>query len=445
MAWDFQTDSEFQAHLDWMRELIDTQIIPLEPVLAEMPRDEVRAVRDHLRGQVKARGLWGAFLDPSLGGLGFGQLKLALMSEQIGRSMWSMTVFGVQAPDSGNMELLAHGATDEQKQRWLWPNWNGDITSAFALTEPHLAGADPSRIGTTAVRDGEEWVLNGEKWMITNASSADIILVFAETNPENRPHKHASIFVVPTDAPGLEIVRDIPTMSHPDAEYGRPGNHSYLRFVDCRVPADHLIGQPGDGFVLAQKRLGGGRIHHSMRWLGQARRSFDIMCERAVSRQSHGKLLGQHQMIQDYIALSHMEIEAARLLTFQTAWKMDQLGASAVRHELGMVKAFVSKTVLAVLDRTIQVCGALGYSSELPVEGWYRGTRFGPIGDGPDELHKSVLARTLLKGYKPVEGWPTEHIPSRRPAAEEKFAELLQAARAESSGPASGSSNEVRS
>jgi alkylation response protein AidB-like acyl-CoA dehydrogenase len=329
------------------------------------------------------------------------------------------------------MELLAHGATEEQKQRWLWPNFNGEITSAFALTEPHLAGADPSRIGTTAVQDGDEWVINGEKWMITNASSADILLVFAETNPENRPHKHASIFIVPTDNPGLEIVRDIGTMSHPHAHLGRPGNHAYLRLNDCRVPGDHLIGNPGDGFVLAQKRLGGGRIHHSMRWLGQAQRSFDIMCERAVSRQSHGKLLGQHQMIQDYIAQSHMEIESARLLTFRTAWNMDRLGASAVRHELGMIKAFVSKTVLAVLDRTIQVCGALGYSSELPVESWYRGTRFGPIGDGPDELHKSVLARTILKNYTPVEGWPTEHIPSRRPAAEEKWAELLAAAKAE--------------
>lgn len=425
MAWDFETDPDFQRDLDWMRALIDTEIIPLEPVLGTLTDDERSHIRDVLRARVKERGLWGAFLDENLGGLGWGQLKLALMSEQIGRSMWSMTVFGVQAPDSGNMELLAHGATEAQKERWLWPNYRGEISSAFALTEPQLAGADPTRIGTTATADGDEWVLNGEKWMITNASVADIILVFAETNAENRPHKHASILVVPTDTPGLEIVRDIPTMAHPDDEYGRTGNHAYLRFEDCRVPADHLIGEPGDGFVLAQKRLGGGRIHHSMRWLGQAQRSFDIMCERAVSRESHGKVLGGHQMIQDYIARSHMEIEAARLLTFRTAWNMDRLGASAVRHELGMIKALVSRTVLDVLDRTIQVCGALGYSSELPVESWYRSTRFGPIGDGPDELHKSVLARTLLKRYKPVDGWPTEHIPSRVPAAEVKRDELL--------------------
>ena len=250
-------------------------------------------VQAHLQDQVKARGLWGAFLDPKLGGAGFGQLKLALMSEIIGRCMMSMSIFGVQAPDSGNMELLAHGATDAQKERWLWPNLRGEISSAFALTEPFFAGADPTVIGTTAVKDGDEWVINGHKWFITNASVADIVLVFAETSPEGRPHRHASVFVVPTDTPGLEIVRDIGTMAHPDVEYGRLGNHAEIVFRDCRVPADHLIGEPGDGFVLAQQRLGGGRIHHAMRWLGQAQRSLDIMCERAVSRTSHGKLLAR--------------------------------------------------------------------------------------------------------------------------------------------------------
>ena len=424
MAWDFETDPEFQEELDWMREFIDAEIIPLEPILEERSRAEIAPVLELLRSKVKARGLWGAFLDPQLGGQGFGQLKLALMSEQIGRSMFSMLVFGVQAPDSGNMELMAHGATEEQKERWLWPNLRGEITSAFALTEPFNAGADPTKISTTAVRDGEEWVIDGHKWFITNASSADITLVFAETNPENRPHKHASIIVVPAGTPGMDVVRDVGTMSHPKPEFGRPGGHAEVIFRECRVPLDHMIGQPGDGFVLAQKRLGGGRIHHSMRWLGQASRAFDIMCERAVSRESHGKLLAQHQMIQDYIALSHMELQSARLVCFQTAWKMDRFGASAVRHELGMVKALTSRTVLAVLDRAIQVCGALGYSADLPIESWYRSTRFGPIGDGPDELHKSVLARTLMKNYRPVDGWPTEHIPTRRPAAEAKWSEL---------------------
>jgi alkylation response protein AidB-like acyl-CoA dehydrogenase len=428
MAWDFETDPEFQEQLDWIREFIDTQIIPLEPLLDELPPEDWKAVREHLRQQVKDRGLWGAFLDPKLGGPGFGQLKLALMSEQIGRSMVSMTIFGVQAPDSGNMELLAHGANDQQKERWLWPNLRGEISSAFALTEPFHAGADPTVIGTTAALDGGEWVINGHKWFVSNGSVADIILVFAETNPDGRPHRHASVLVVPTGTPGMEIVRNIGTMAHPSPDLGRSGGHAEILFRDCRVPADHLIGEPGEGFVLAQRRLGGGRIHHAMRWLGQAQRALDIMCERAVSRTSHGRLLAQHQMIQEYVARSHMDIEAARLVTFQTAWKMDKFGASAIRADLGMVKALVSRTVLDVLDRTIQVCGALGYSSDLPVEGWYRTTRFGPIGDGPDEVHLSVLARTILKSYRPVEGWPTEHIPSRRPAADAKWAELRAAA-----------------
>jgi acyl-CoA dehydrogenase len=428
MAWDFETDAEFDGKLRWMRAFIDGELIPLEPIFDDLPADEWRVVKRHLQDQVREQGLWGVFLDPKLGGPGFGQLKLALMSEIIGRCMMSMTIFGVQAPDSGNMELLAHGASDAQKEKWLWPNLAGQISSAFALTEPFHAGADPTVISTTAVRDGEEWVLNGHKWFITNASVADILLVFAETNPEGRPHRHASIIIVPGGTRGMEIKRDIATMAHPDVEYGQPGNHGEIVFHDCRVPLDHLIGQPGDGFVLAQHRLGGGRIHHAMRWLGQAQRALDIMCERAVSRTSHGLLLAQHQMVQDYVASSHTEIQAARLLTFQTAWKMDRYGASAVRADLGMIKAYVSKVVLAVLDRTIQVCGALGYSGDLPVEAWYRSTRFGPIGDGPDELHKSVLARTVLKGYRPVEGWPTEHIPTRRPAAEAKWQQLRAAA-----------------
>src|SRR5580700_3386176 len=215
MAWDFETEPDFEAQLAWMRVFVDRDLIPLEPIFDELTAEQWLPVKAHLQNQVKAQGLWGAFLDPKLGGSGFGQLKLALMSEIIGRCMMSMTIFGVQAPDSGNMELLAHGADEVQKERWLWPNLRGEISSAFALTEPFLAGSDPSVIGTTATKDGEEWVINGRKWFITNASVADIVLVFAETNPEGRPHRHASVFVVPAGTPGMEIVRDINTMAHP--------------------------------------------------------------------------------------------------------------------------------------------------------------------------------------------------------------------------------------
>jgi acyl-CoA dehydrogenase len=262
MAWDFETDPDFAEKLSWMRDFIDSEVIPLEPILAEISSEEWQPVKRHLQDKVKAQGLWGLFLDPSLGGAGLGQLKLALMSEIIGRCMVSMELFGVQAPDSGNMELLAHGATEAQKQRWLFPNLDGEISSAFALTEPFLAGADPTVIDTTAVLDGDDWIINGHKWFTTNASCADIILVVAETDPAGRPHRHASIFVVPAGTPGLNVVRDIPTMAHPDPEFGRRGNHAEVVFTDCRVPADHLVGQRGGGFVLAQQRLGGGRIHH---------------------------------------------------------------------------------------------------------------------------------------------------------------------------------------
>jgi len=400
MAWDFETDAEFAEQLAWMRQFIDTQLIPLEPIYDGLPRDQWRAVQAYLQRQVKERGLWGAFLDAKLGGSGFGQLKLALMSEIIGRCMMSMGIFGVQAPDSGNMELLAHGATDAQKERWLWPNLRGEISSAFALTEPFLAGADPTVIGTTATKDGDEWVINGHKWFITNASVADIVLVFAETNPDGRPHRHASVFVVPTDAPGLDIVRDIATMAHPEVEYGRVGNHAELVLRDCRVPADHLIGQPGDGFVLAQQRLGGGRIHHAMRWVGICERAFDLMCTRAATREVEpGKPLGTRQIVQEWIAEARANIHASRLMIMHAAWKMDREGTHAAREEIALVKFFVADVLQRTIDRAVQTHGALGITDDTPLAAFYRFERAARIYDGADEVHKVSVAKRILRGY----------------------------------------------
>jgi alkylation response protein AidB-like acyl-CoA dehydrogenase len=430
MAWDFQTEPEFQPKLDWMRGFIDGELQPLEPILSEIPAEEWAVVKRHLQRQVKAQGLWACHLDPELGGAGFGQMKLALMHELIGRCMYSMEIFGNQAPDSGNSELLAAGANDAQKERWLWPNLDGKIRSAFALTEPFEPGADPTRLRTIARPDGAGWVIDGHKWFCTNGSAADFIIVMAETNPEGRPYKHASMFVVERGTPGMRIVRDIPTMAHPAPVFGAIGNHAEIRFEGCRVAKEHLIGSPGDGFVLAQKRLGGGRIHHAMRWVGLAQRALEITCERAVSRESHGRRLADHQMVQDFLYQSRSEIEAARLITFQAAWRMDKVGAHAARAEISMAKAYSSRMLLGVLDRGIQVCGALGYSGDLPLEQWYRVHRFGPIGDGPDEIHKVVVARDTLKGVEPVDGWPSDHIPSLAPAGRAKLAELLAAARA---------------
>ena len=274
-------------------------------------------------------------------------MKLALMSELIGRSMYSMTIFGVQAPDSGNMELLAHGATDEQKERWLWPNLRGDISSAFALTEPFLAGADPTRIATSAVLDGDEWVINGHKWFVSNGSVADIILVFAETNPENRPHRHASMFVVPAGTPGHGDRARHPDDGAPRRRVRRT-RATTPRSSSTTAACPPTTSSGARATASCSRRSVSAAGASTTRCAGSARRRgrFDIMCERAVSRESHGKLLGQHQMIQDFIALSHTEIQAARLLTFQTAWKMDKYGASAVRADISMVKAHVSRMVL---------------------------------------------------------------------------------------------------
>jgi len=429
MAWDFQTEPEFQQKLDWMKVFIDDTLIPLEAVKERVPDEEWEMVCAHLKQQVKRQGLWACHLDRELGGEGFGQMKLALMHELIGRCPYSMEIFGNQAPDSGNSELLAAGGTEEQKRRWLWPNLEGKIRSAFALTEPFEAGADPTRLRTTAARDGDDWVIDGHKWFCSNGSYADFIIVMAETNPEGRPYQHASMFVVERGTPGLNVVRDIPCMHTPEPEFGRLGNHAEIRFESCRVPAGNLIGTPGDGFVLAQTRLGGGRIHHAMRWVGLAQRALEITCERAVSRESHGRKLSSHQMVQDFIFQSRTEIEAARLITFQAAWQMDRIGAREARADISMAKVYASRMLLGVLDRAIQVCGALGYSGDLPLEEWYRTNRFGPIGDGPDEILKVQVARAELKKATAVEGWPSEHIPSRRDQGMRRFEALVAEAR----------------
>src|ERR1700736_2295462 len=235
-----------------MRDCTNAQLIPLEPIYDRLPRDEWRVVQTYLQQQVKERGLWGAFLDPELGGSGFGQLKRALMSEIIGRCMMSMGIFGVQAPDSGNMELLAHGATDAQKERWLWPNLRGEISSAFALTEPFFAGADPTVIGTTATRDGDEWVIDGHKWFTTNGSVADFLIVMAVTNPDIHPYQGCSMIIVPADTPGVEIVRDVATMEDPVEHFGKFGGHAEILYHEVRVPYDNLVGLEGEGFLLAQ-------------------------------------------------------------------------------------------------------------------------------------------------------------------------------------------------
>src|SRR5690349_10871472 len=361
MAWDFSTDPEFQEHLDWMREFVREEIWPIETLWGELGLDGLRRAMTPLQEQVKERGLWAAHLDPELGGQGFGQVKLGLMHEILGTSPLAPNAFGNQAPDSGNSEILALAGTPEQKERWLEPLLGGDLKSAFSMTEPEVAGSDPTTLRTTAVRDGDDYVINGHKWFSTNGSIADFLIVMAVTDPDARPHQRASMIIVPADTPGVNIVRDIGTMEHPiEGSFGKLGNHAEIRYEDVHVPADSLLGDEGSGFLIAQHRLGPGRIHHCMRWLGVSQRAFDMLCERAVSRYAFGSTLAEKQTVQNWVADSLAQMNAARLMTLHAAWKMDNEGASAARTEISLIKFFGAKVLHDGIDRAIQAHGALG-------------------------------------------------------------------------------------
>jgi acyl-CoA dehydrogenase len=434
MAWDFETEPEFEEQLVWMRGFVREEIMPIETL--DLSHDQALTFIKPLQDQVRERGLWAAHLPSELGGMGFGQVRLGLMHEILGQTPYGPVVFGNNAPDSGNAELLAAGMemTGEKqeyiRERWLQPLLDGAIRSGFSMTEPETAGSDPRLLKTRAVKDGDEWVINGHKWYTTNGSVADILVVMAVTNPDIHPYQGSSMFVVPADTPGVNIVRDVGSMDDPDNHYGRFGNHAEIRYVDVRIPAQNLIGPEGSGFLLAQARLGPGRIHHCMRWLGQSQRAFDMMCERAVSRFTHGSLLSEKQTVQNWIADSRAEMHAARLMTLHAAWKMDQVGASASRDEIAMIKYYGAAVLHNVIDRAIQTHGALGYSTDLPLERMYRWARAARIYDGPDEVHRQTVARHALKNYTPSEV-PSEFIPNREAAAREKFAGMLEFLEAE--------------
>src|SRR5690625_3439268 len=420
MSWDFSTEPEFEEKLTWMRAFVREEIMPLE--VAGLSTEAFKAHTDKLKDQVKEQGLWAAHLTPELGGSGFGQLKLGLMHEILGQSVLAPPIFGNNAPDSGNAELLAIGGNEYQKDRWMRTLLAGDLVSCLAMTEPG-AGADPTMLSTRAVRNGDEYVINGHNWFASNGSNADFYIVMAVTDPDAEPHKRASMILVDRDTPGVNVLRDIPVIGRSGAHYEK--GHAEILFEDVQVPAANLISGEGDGFMLAQKRLGPGRIHHAMRWLGQGKRAFDIMCERVVSRGVHGSALSQKQMIQDMVATSKAELEAARLLTLQAAWKMDQGGTKNALTDISLIKFWGAQVLFNVIDRAIQVHGSLGITGDLPLEQMYRDARAARIYDGPDEVHKVTVSRRVLRDYEPTDV-PSEHIPTRREAAQRKFADLLE-------------------
>jgi acyl-CoA dehydrogenase len=424
--WDFETEPEYQKKLDWVEEFMRDQLepldfAPLDPY--EKSNPEVLRVLRPLQQQVRDQGLWAAHLGPDLGGQGYGQVKLALLNEIVGRSRWAPSIFGSQAPDSGNAEILAMFGTEEQKERYLQPLLNGEISSCYSMTEPH-GGSDPGLFTTHAERDGDEWVINGEKWFSSNARNASFFIVMVVTNPEARTHQKMSLFIVPAETPGIEIIRNVGVGGESDDRAG----HGYIRYNDVRVPADHVLGGEGQAFAIAQTRLGGGRVHHAMRTIALARKAFDMMCERAVSRQTRQGPLGNYQMTQEKIADSWIQIEQFRLLVLRTAWKIDKYrDYQKVRRDIAAVKVAMPQVLHDVVQRAMHLHGALGVSDEMPFVKMLVGAESLAIADGPTEVHKLTVARRTLKEYEPVDTlFPSQHIPTRRAAAQARLAELLE-------------------
>jgi alkylation response protein AidB-like acyl-CoA dehydrogenase len=393
---DFSTPPDWEDLLGKVSDFMDRQVYPLE---TEARRDFEAALPalDAARERCKAAGLWAPQMPPEYGGMGLAFLPHAHMSEVLGRSPLGHYVFGCQAPDAGNMEILHKFGTEAQKQRWLRPLAAGDIRSCFSMTEPDRAGSNPTWLDTRAERDGDEYVINGRKWYTTSAHLADFAIVMAVTNPHAAPHMRASQIIVPCDTPGFEHLRRIPVMGEEGFGWS---SHSEVAYEDCRVPIENLLGQEGFGFLIAQERLGPGRIHHCMRWIGICERAFDMMCKHAVRRElAPGKPLGTKQAIQHWIAESRAEIDAARLMVYQAAWKIDRDGTAGARNEISAVKFFAAGVLQKVLDRALQVHGALGMTDDTPLAWFYRHERAARIYDGPDEVHKSALARSILKKY----------------------------------------------
>jgi alkylation response protein AidB-like acyl-CoA dehydrogenase len=393
---DFSTPPELEDLLRRASEFMDAEVYPLEAT-ARQSFEEVVPAADEARERCKAAGLWAPQMPTEYGGMGLDFLPHARMSETLGRSPLGHYVFGCQAPDAGNMEILHKFGTDPQKKRWLQPLAAGEIRSCFSMTEPDRAGSNPTWMDTTAVRDGDDYVINGRKWFTTAGHLADFAIVMAVTNPDAPPHMRASQIIVPTDNPGFHHIRRLSIMG--DVGYGWQ-SHSEVAYEDCRVPAENLLGQEGFGFSIAQERLGPGRIHHCMRWLGICERAFDLMCERAARRMvAPSRPLGTQQVIQHWIAESRAEIDSARLMVYQAAWKIDREGTRASRNEISAIKFMVAGILQQVLDRALQVHGGLGMTDDTPLAWFFRHERAARIYDGPDEVHKSALARSILKKY----------------------------------------------
>jgi acyl-CoA dehydrogenase len=398
---DFTPSPEVATLRERVLDFIDAEVYPQERQIMAALDDEVApgvpypanlvAVRERAKGE----GLWNLFMPDERYGPGLKNWEYGLLCEEMGRSpMAAPMAFNCSAPDTGNMEILAEHGTNQQKEDWLEPLLEGRIRSCFSMTEPEVSGSDPTLLQASARLEGDEWVIDGHKWFTSGAMGAELAIAMVVTDPEAPPYGRASMICVPTDAPGFELVRPIPVMGH-----SRGPGHCEIRYTECRVPAANLLGERGGGFAIAQDRLGPGRIHHCMRAIGTAERALEMMCRRANERNAFGGPLADKQFVQESIAASRMEIDQARLLTLYAAWKMDTEGKRAARQAISAIKVVAANMVMDVLDRAIQIHGSLGMTDDTPLAALWRFSRMLRLADGPDEVHKMVLARRELNRW----------------------------------------------
>ena len=419
--WDFSTEPDYQAKLDWTASFVREECEPLDLVLSDRTYrpmdDQLRAIVKPLQQRVRDAGLWASHLGPDLGGQGFGQVSLALLNEILGRSGWAPIVFGTQAPDTGNAEILAAYGTEGQKARYLAPLLEGEIFSCFSMTEPQ-GGSDPSTFTCRAWREGDEYVIVGEKFFSSNLRSSAFAIVMAVTDPDASPGRRMSMLLVPTDTAGVNIVRDVGLMWEPLGQ----GLHAHVRYDHVRVPAENVLGGEGMAFEIAQRRLGGGRIHHAMRTVGMCNRAFEMMAERVLSRQTAGSVLADKQLVQDAIARSFIQIAQFRLLVLYTAWLIDQSSTKEARTYIAACKVEAERVLHDVVLRAMRIHGALGMSNLMPFGRMWALAPMMGIMDGPTEVHMQTVARRVLRDFAPAAGaWPSEFLPDRIEAARRKL------------------------
>ena len=394
---DFAVSDKMQAVTGMMTEFVEKELIPLEPEFLVKDFKTMIPVINEKRRMVKQMELWAPNHPKEYGGMGLDLMEHALVSEVLGMSPLGHYVFGCHAPDAGNIEILHKYGTDRQKEQYLKPLVAGDIRSCFSMTEVELPGSNPVMMDTTAVKEGSDYVINGQKWYSTAADGAAFAIVMAVTQPQEPPHLRASMIIVPTDTPGFNLVRNIPVMGHSGSDFF---SHGEILYQSCRVPQDNLLGPEGFGFVIAQERLGPGRIHHCMRWIGICNRAFDLMCRRASQRiiTMDRQTLATRQIIQEWIAECAADIQAARLMTLHAAWKIENLGVKEAREDIALIKFFVAGVMQKVVDRALQVHGGLGMTDDRIISFFFRHERAARIYDGPDEVHKMSVARRIIKG-----------------------------------------------